>query len=108
MPSARYPDRRPDPDPLEADEPKVVAVGTALFTAALLALLLVRDRLEAAGTEWLIGSCVTGIVLGLVGLVYTRRRRDAVVRRRTPERDAVQPELPVRRPHRGPDRATGA
>jgi hypothetical protein len=108
VPRPRHADRRPDPEPLEADEPKVVAVGTVLFTVALLVLLLVRERLEAAGTEWLIGSSVTGIVLGLVGLVYTRRRRDALVRRRTPERDAVQPELPVSQPHRAPDRTAGA
>lgn len=98
----RHSDRRPDPEPLEADEPRVVAVGTGLFTVALLGLLAVRDRLEAAGTEWLIGSCVTGIVLGLVGLAYTRRRRDELVRRRVPERDAVQPELPVCQPQPAP------
>lgn len=91
----------PEPEPLEADEVKVAAVGTALFALTLLALLPFLDRLEAAGLDWLLWSCVTGIVLGLLGLVYTRRRRDRQARRDVlPEREARQPEPPVGRPGR--------
>ena len=102
MPRPRPAERRPDPPPLEADEPRVAAVGTVVFTAGLVAALVLRDRLAEAGLEWLVWSCVTGIVLGLVGSVYTRRRREALARGTVPaEREAHQPELPVRKPHTG-------
>lgn len=106
MPRPRPAERRPDPPPLEADEPRVAAVGTVVFTVGLLASLAFRDRLAAAGLEWMVWSCVTGIVLGLVGSVYTRRRREALARGTVPaEREAHQPELPVRKPHTGAPQA---
>ena len=80
-----------------------MTVGTALFSVTLAVLLLSIGQLRANGTEWLVWSCVTGIVLGLVGLVYTRRRREALTRHAVPpERMARQPEPPVRRPEPSP------
>jgi hypothetical protein len=75
MPSRRV--RRPDPLPLETDDVPVVAVGTALWALALLVLLVLR----LAGTEvrdWWLGMCGWGVALGLLGVVYTRRRRRAL------------------------------
>jgi hypothetical protein len=79
MPSRRV--RRPDPLPLETDDVRVVAVGTALWALALLALLVLR----VAGTEvrdWWLGMCAWGVGLGLLGVIYTRRRRRALGRGR--------------------------
>ena len=65
--------RHPDPPPLETDDVKVVAVGTALWAVALVVLVV----LALAGAEvhaWWLWMCVTGIVLGLIGVRYASRR----------------------------------
>lgn len=79
------PDAPPNPaadagKPLDVDGVRSVAVGTVLWVVALVVLLLVRDRLEDNGTTWWIWTCVAGAGLGLLGLAYTRRRRDAIAR----------------------------
>ena len=67
-------ERRPDPPPLETDDVRLVAAGTALWAAALVVLLV----LKATGTEvhdWWWQMCVAGIALGLLGIRASRRRR---------------------------------
>ncbi|MDT7544421.1 MAG: hypothetical protein QOE99_531 [Actinomycetota bacterium] len=69
--------RKPDPPPLETDDVKIVAGGTAGWGLALVALLVLR----LAGRDihaWWIAMCVCGLVLGLVGVRYCQRRRDAI------------------------------
>ena len=71
--------RRPDPEPLEHDDGKVVLAGTALWALALLVLGIAR----LAGSDvrdWWLAMCVCGIVLGLVGIRYTQRRKAAIAR----------------------------
>jgi hypothetical protein len=73
--------RRPDPPPLETDDVKIVAGGTILWALAGLALLIAR----VAGADvhtWWISMCACGFVLGLVGVRYCIRRRDAIARDR--------------------------
>ncbi|MET9020563.1 DUF2530 domain-containing protein [Actinopolymorpha sp. NPDC004070] len=62
--------------PLDVDGVRTVSIGILVWTVALLALLPFTSRLRAAGMEWWLWTCVTGIVLGLVGLAYCRHRRD--------------------------------
>nr|WP_092889429.1 DUF2530 domain-containing protein [Actinopolymorpha cephalotaxi] len=62
--------------PLDVDGVRTVLVGILVWAAALLGLLPFASRLRAAGMEWWLWTCVTGIVLGLVGLAYCRWRRD--------------------------------
>ena len=72
--------RRPDPAPLETDDVKIVAAGTAVWLVALLVLL----GLDAAGTDvhgWWLVMCAAGAALGLVGVRYCVRRRSALAGR---------------------------
>ena len=78
VPSQRVP--RPDPPPLETDDVKVVAAGTAAWALALLVLLALRVSGEAEVRDWWMGMCGYGIALGLFGVRYCRRRRDAIAR----------------------------
>lgn len=69
--------RHPDPPPLETDEVRVVAVGTALWGLALLVLLPFRGRLLDDGRGWWLWTCAAGMSLGLWGLRICLRRRAA-------------------------------
>lgn len=68
------PDDLPALEPVADDGVLATAVGTALWAAAGVVCLLLRDELAANGNEWWIATCATGFGLGLLGLVYTRRR----------------------------------
>ena len=72
--------QRPDPPPLETDDVKVVAAGTALWALGLLVLLVLRLTEAAEVRDWWMGMCAYGIALGLYGVRYCRRRRDAIAR----------------------------
>ena len=71
--------KRPDPEPLETDDVKIVAGGTALWFLALIVLAIAR----VAGADvhgWWLGMCAYGAGLGLLGVRYCQRRRDAIAR----------------------------
>jgi hypothetical protein len=73
--------RRPDPPPLETDDVRIIAGGTGLWALACIALVIAR----LAGADvhtWWIAMCACGAVLGLVGIRYCQRRRDAIARDR--------------------------
>lgn len=73
--------RRPDPPPLETDDVKVVAGGAVLWAVALVVLLVLR--LAGADVEdWWLAMCACGAALGLLGVRYCQRRRDAIARDR--------------------------
>jgi uncharacterized membrane protein YbhN (UPF0104 family) len=61
----------PDPEPIETNDTATVAVGIGLWVLALVALLIFRPAPEHS---WWIWTCVAGVVLGLMGLAYVRRR----------------------------------
>lgn len=71
--------RRPDPEPLELDDTRVVAVGTLLWVVALLGLL-VADVLGADVHGWWLAMCLCGAVLGVCGLRYVALRKRAIAR----------------------------
>lgn len=77
--------RRPDPEPLEADDVKIVGIGTLIWFGLFLLSLPFRDTLDRDGREWWPWCALAGAGLGLLGLWYVRRRRDAI-RRRADER----------------------
>lgn len=71
---------RPDPAPLETNDVAIVAGGTALWAVALVVLAVLR----LTGTDvhdWWLVMCGYGALLGLYGVRYCRRRRDALARR---------------------------
>lgn len=88
------PPRRPDPEPIETDEVRVITVGTALWAVALVASLLLHDRLAEAGNENWVWIFLAGALLGLLGIRYVRRRRAAIERDRATE----PPEAQLREP----------
>ncbi|MEX2289798.1 MAG: hypothetical protein WD794_05660 [Mycobacteriales bacterium] len=71
---------RTGPVPLETDDVKLVAVGTTLWALGLLVLVVLRLTGAAEVRTWWMGMCGYGIALGLYGIHYCRRRRDARTR----------------------------
>ena len=64
--------RRPAPPPLEANDQLVTAVITGGWVIALIVLLVLRTEIPPA-ERWWIWTCVTGVGLGLFGLIYVPR-----------------------------------
>ena len=73
-------------EPLDVDAVRTVQIGTVLWAVALVVTLVARDTLQDEGRTWWIWTCVAGVVLGLLGLVITVRRR----RRITADRSTTQ------------------
>lgn len=67
-------ERRPDPVPVKTDDRKAVMVGVIAWLLSLGLLLLFFEPLINNGQRWLVWTCVTGLALGVLGLVYTARR----------------------------------
>lgn len=70
-------DGREAPEPLEGDPVAVAAVGTVVWFALFVAQLPFYGWYADHGHDWWIWTCLTGGVLGLLGLVYVRRRQAA-------------------------------
>jgi len=68
-------------EPLDVDGVGAILVGTIVWGVALVACLLLRDRLTADGHGWWAGACLAGFLLGLPGLWFVRRRRAAYAAR---------------------------
>jgi Tfp pilus assembly protein PilX len=88
--------RRPPPKPVDNDGITTVVVGTVFWVLAFLALLPFRDRLAADGRDWWLWTCAVGVGLGVIGLVYCRRRRTAI--RRDRKRAAEERAATLREP----------
>lgn len=58
----------------------MTAVLTAAWGAALVVVLILRDRLPA-GEQWWIWTCVAGVVMGVFGLWYVPRMKRARARK---------------------------
>ena len=67
-------ERRPDPEPVKTDDRKAMLVGMVLWIVGLAMLLLFIEPLNAAGNLWWLWTAVAGLVLGLIGLIYTQVR----------------------------------
>lgn len=77
MPEHRIPD---PPAPSPRDDVRTVLVGTVLWGVAFVALLPFWSWLDDTGRLWWLPTCASGAGLGLIGLVYTRRRAAAIER----------------------------
>ena len=66
--------------PLEVNGITAVTIGTGLWSVSTIVMVLMRDQLEASGRgDWIaIGVC--GIILGLLGMRYTKRRAARIER----------------------------
>ena len=65
-------------DPLDVDGVRTVTVGTAIWLVGFLALLPFIGPLREAGHLWWLWTCLAGFGLGLMGIEYCRRRRQAL------------------------------
>ncbi len=61
--------------PLDADGVTAATVGTAGFAIATIVLLLMRTQLAAHDATWWIWVGVVGVLLGVAGTLFARRRR---------------------------------
>lgn len=67
-------ERRPDPEPVATDDRTAILTGLVLWVLAFAALLVFVGPLVDAGRVWWLWTCLVGIGLGLVTLVYVHRR----------------------------------
>ncbi|RIV37024.1 DUF2530 domain-containing protein [Micromonospora radicis] len=77
----RVPKQQPRPEPLDPPMVPIALAGLAAWALAGLVLLLVRDRLIAAGHENWLWICLAGFLWGFPGLAVMMRH-DAHRRRR--------------------------
>ncbi|HEX6578968.1 MAG TPA: DUF2530 domain-containing protein [Jiangellaceae bacterium] len=84
----------PQVHPFDVDGVRTVAVGTVLWAAAFVILALNRASLDEQGLGWWLWTCLAGVGLGLLGLEYTRKRRDAIAQALLDE-EADRPEEPA-------------
>ena len=67
--------RRPDPEPVEVNETRIVAIGVVLWAAAFVVLVVFfRGYLRDHDATWWLWACLVGIGLGLYGLRFVSRR----------------------------------
>jgi uncharacterized membrane protein len=65
---------------VDVDGVAATTIGTVVWAAAFLIMLPFRSDLEANGRgDWL-WICLAGVVGGLFGIVYCRRRRASMAR----------------------------
>jgi hypothetical protein len=63
---------------VDVDGVRTVAILTILWAVGFVVLAFNRERLDQAGNGWLLWTCLAGVGLGLLGIEYTRKRRDAI------------------------------
>ncbi|MFM9877430.1 MAG: DUF2530 domain-containing protein [Rhodoglobus sp.] len=67
-------ERRPDPAPVKTDDRKPMLIGIAVWLVALAVMLVFLAPLTQAGHIWWLWTCIAGIGLGLIGVLYTNWR----------------------------------
>jgi len=68
-------ERRPDPAPVATDDRAAIVAGLVLWVVAFAVLLVFVGPLVDAGRVWWLWTCLIGIGIGLVALVYLHRLR---------------------------------
>lgn len=61
-------------EPLEVNGITAVTVGTFIWTVATVICLFQLEQLESSGRGNWVWICACGVLLGLLGIRYTRRR----------------------------------
>lgn len=65
-------------EPMDVDGVRTMTVGTILWGVLAIALLPFLGNLESSGRTWWMWTAVAGFGLGLIGLEYCRRRKNAL------------------------------
>jgi hypothetical protein len=77
--SQETPDVEPERiQPVDVDGVRIIAVLTVAWAVAFVALAFAINWLDSNGRGWWLWTCLAGIGLGLLGLEYARKRRDAL------------------------------
>jgi len=71
--------RREVPPPLEGNDQLIAAIGTAVWAVALIVLVSLRNHLPPSH-HWWIWTCLTGVGLGLFGVLYIPRLKKSRAR----------------------------
>ncbi|TDC48010.1 DUF2530 domain-containing protein [Actinomadura sp. KC345] len=85
---------RPDPPPMQTNDVRIAAAGTAAWAVALVVLLIVGLPSE---DRWWLWVCVAGIAIGLFAVWYVPRLQAGRARQeaaRAAEREAALREGP--------------
>lgn len=77
QPTTSDDDHRPELEPLDVDGVSAVATGTVIWAVLFVAGLALNSRLQSAGCGWWVWVALSGFLLGLAGLVFVVRRRNA-------------------------------
>lgn len=67
-------------EPVDVDGVWTLAIITVLWAVAFVVLAFQRAALIEADLGWWLWTCLAGVGLGLIGLEYCRKRRDAIAR----------------------------
>lgn len=65
-------------EPMDLDGVRTMTVGTAIWAVIALALLPFWGTLQAEDRGWWLWTAIAGFGLGLIGIEYCRRRRQAL------------------------------
>ena len=65
-------------EPMDVDGVRTMTVGTIVWGVVVVGLLPFMGRLEELGRTWWIWTALAGFGLGLIGIEYCRRRRNAL------------------------------
>nr|WP_269205326.1 DUF2530 domain-containing protein [Motilibacter aurantiacus] len=65
---------------MDVDGVGVVTALTGVWALAFLVLLPFKGRLDESGDGWWLWTCLAGVGLGVFGIWFCRRRRDAIRR----------------------------
>ena len=65
-------------EPMDVDGVRTMTVGTIIWGVVAIALLPFLGNLESTGRTWWMWTAIAGFGLGLIGLEYCRRRKNAL------------------------------
>jgi len=65
-------------EPMDVDGVRTMTVGTIVWAVVTIGLLPFLGTLESQGRTWWLWTSLAGFGLGLIGIEYCRRRRNAL------------------------------